>query len=77
MRCRHRGTAVADRQLLERQRKEFAMLMRFEPFREFDRVTEELLAAGRVRRSASTPTAGAMSSRFISTCPAWIRARSS
>jgi HSP20 family protein len=41
---------VADRQLFERERKDPAMLMRFEPFREFDRITEQLLAERRVRQ---------------------------
>ncbi len=39
-----RGMAVGDRRLLEGQGKESRMLMRFEPFREFDRITEELLS---------------------------------
>ena len=52
------------------------MLMRFEPFREFERITEEMLAERRVRQARSTPTVGATSSRSISTCPAPIPARS-
>jgi hypothetical protein len=52
------------------------MLMRFEPFREFDRITEELIAVG-CAKSLSTPTVGATSSRSSSTCPAPIPALSS
>jgi HSP20 family protein len=36
--------------LLEGQRKDLAMLMRFEPFREFDRITEELMSEHRARQ---------------------------
>ena len=46
-----RGMAVADRQLFERQGKDPAMLMRFEPFREIERITEEMLAERRVRQA--------------------------
>src|SRR5271166_4673862 len=45
-----RGTAVPDLRLFERQRKGSTMLMRFEPFREFDRITEEMMAERRVRQ---------------------------
>jgi HSP20 family protein len=44
-----RSSAVADRQLFEGPER-IAMLMRFEPFREFDRITEELLNERRARQ---------------------------
>ena len=44
---------VADPQPFEGHRKDFVMLMRFEPFREFDRITEELLS-----RTPSAPDPG-------------------
>jgi HSP20 family protein len=47
---RRRGSAVADGQLARGRRKDAAMLMRFEPYREFDRITEELLSQRRVRQ---------------------------
>ena len=43
--------AVKGRQLFERQGKDRAILMRFEPFREFERITEEMLAERRVRQA--------------------------
>jgi HSP20 family protein len=40
---------VADRRLFERQRKDVTMLMRFEPYRDLDRATEEMLGGRRAR----------------------------
>jgi HSP20 family protein len=45
-----RGSVRRRRPLCSRFRKDAAMLMRFEPFREFDRITEELLSASRARQ---------------------------
>lgn len=50
------------------------MLMRFEPFREFDRITESYSPSAASAKSRLTPTGGATSSRSPSTCPALIPA---
>jgi HSP20 family protein len=41
---------IVDRRLFERQGKDVTMLMRFEPFGGFDRVTEEMLSEHRARK---------------------------
>ena len=53
------------------------MLMRFEPFRDFDRITEELLSERRARQIPVDAYRRGNDSKFISTCPAWIPGSSS